>query len=59
MLVRLALSNEALKTSGTDSSAAICRSRVAIASVAASSSITHGRQSPAAAGRGRSGKVRW
>ena len=42
MLVRLALSNDALKTSGTDKAAAICLSRRAIASVAASSSITHG-----------------
>ena len=41
-LVRLALSNDALKTSGSDSSSAICRNRSAIASVAAASSITHG-----------------
>ena len=41
-LVRLALSNEALNTSGTASSAAICFSRAAIASVSSSLSITHG-----------------
>ena len=57
-LVRFALSNDALNTSGTGNSAAICFNRSAIAIVISSFSITHGPAMTSNRWPGRSDKDR-